>query len=111
MAVEYLQTVSVPVTSQDQAKEFYVNGLGWDLLSDEEYGLADGQHLRWLEVRPPRQISAFRPAHPIHWAAIRGSCLVSARPNDQRSPRCAAHRAPARVAPTTSRLVPRPDPG
>ena len=52
MAVEYLQIVSVPVSSQDQAREFYVRGLGWDLLSDEEYELAGGQPLRWLEVRP-----------------------------------------------------------
>lgn len=52
MPIEYLQIVSVPVSSQDRAKEFYVNGLGWDLLSDEGYDLADGQH-RWLEVRPP----------------------------------------------------------
>jgi len=30
MAIEYLQIVSVPVSSQDHAKEFYVNGLGWE---------------------------------------------------------------------------------
>ena len=53
MSIEYLQIVSVPVSSQDQAREFYVNGLGWDLLSDEGYELAEGQQLRWLEVRPP----------------------------------------------------------
>lgn len=52
MSIEYLQIVSVPVSSQDQAREFYVNGLGWDLLSDEGYELAQGQQLRWLEVRP-----------------------------------------------------------
>jgi catechol 2,3-dioxygenase-like lactoylglutathione lyase family enzyme len=52
MPIEYLQIVSVPVRSQDQAKEFYVHGLGWELLSDEGYELAGGQRLRWLEVRP-----------------------------------------------------------
>jgi catechol 2,3-dioxygenase-like lactoylglutathione lyase family enzyme len=52
MPVEYLQIVSVPVSSQDQARDFYVRGLGWDLLSDEEYELSGGQQLRWLEVRP-----------------------------------------------------------
>ena len=52
MPIEYLQIVSVPVSSQDQAKEFYVNGLGWDLLSDEAYDLGSGQRQRWLEVRP-----------------------------------------------------------
>ncbi len=52
MPIEYLQIVSVPVSSQDRAKEFYVNGLGWDLLSDEGYELAGGRRHRWLEVRP-----------------------------------------------------------
>lgn len=52
MPVEYLQIVSVPVRSQDRAREFYVRGLGWDLLSDDEYELGAGQRLRWLEVRP-----------------------------------------------------------
>jgi predicted enzyme related to lactoylglutathione lyase len=52
MPVEYLQMVSVPVSSQDRAKEFYVQGLGWELLSGEGYELAGGQRLRWLEVRP-----------------------------------------------------------
>ena len=42
----------MPVSSQDQAREFYVHGLGWDLLSDEGYELTGGQSLRWLEVRP-----------------------------------------------------------
>jgi hypothetical protein len=42
MSVEYLQIVSVPVSSQDQAREFFVRGLGWDLLSDEEYELGAG---------------------------------------------------------------------
>jgi predicted enzyme related to lactoylglutathione lyase len=52
MPIGYLQIVSVPVRSQDQAKQFYVHGLGWDLLSDGDYELAGGQRLRWLEVRP-----------------------------------------------------------
>ena len=53
MPIEYLQIVSVPVSSQDRAREFYVNGLGWDLLSDEASELGGGQQQRWLEVRPP----------------------------------------------------------
>jgi predicted enzyme related to lactoylglutathione lyase len=50
--IEYLQIVSVPVGDQDRAREFYVNGLGWDLMSDDAYQLPGGQQLRWLEVRP-----------------------------------------------------------
>jgi catechol 2,3-dioxygenase-like lactoylglutathione lyase family enzyme len=52
MPIQYLQIVSVPVSNQDQAREFYVNGLGWDLMSDESYQLPGDQQLRWLEVRP-----------------------------------------------------------
>ena len=53
MPIEYLQIVSVPVSSQDRAMEFYVNRLGWELLSGEAYELGSGQRQRWLEVRPP----------------------------------------------------------
>ena len=42
----------VQQAGQDRAKDFYVHGLGWDLLSDEGYELAEGTRLRWLEVRP-----------------------------------------------------------
>lgn len=52
MPIEYLQIVSVPVSDQDRAKDFYVNALQWDLLSDESYEMG-GTSLRWLEVRPP----------------------------------------------------------
>jgi len=53
MPIEYVQIISVPVSSHDRAREFYVNGLGWDLLSDEAYELGRGRQQRWLEVRPP----------------------------------------------------------
>lgn len=52
MPIQYLQIVSVPVSNQDQAREFYVNGLGWDLMSDQSYHLPGDKQLRWLEVRP-----------------------------------------------------------
>ena len=52
MPIEYLQVVSVPVSDQDRAKDFYVNALRWDLLSDESYEMG-GAYMRWLEVRPP----------------------------------------------------------
>ena len=51
MPIEYLHIVSVPVRNQDRAKDFYVHGLGWDLLSDEEYELAEENRLRWPRVR------------------------------------------------------------
>jgi catechol 2,3-dioxygenase-like lactoylglutathione lyase family enzyme len=52
MPIQCLQIVSVPVSDQDRARRFYVDGLGWDLLSDEVYEMGGVQH-RWLEVRPP----------------------------------------------------------
>lgn len=41
MPIEYLQIANVPVRNQDQAKLFYVDGLGWDLLSDEDTSLQE----------------------------------------------------------------------
>jgi catechol 2,3-dioxygenase-like lactoylglutathione lyase family enzyme len=42
-------TVSVPVSDQDRALEFYVEQLGFEKRTDVPYG--DGE--RWLEVAPP----------------------------------------------------------
>jgi predicted enzyme related to lactoylglutathione lyase len=39
--------VVVPVDDQEQAKEFWVDRLGFDLRSDESYG-----DERWIEVSP-----------------------------------------------------------
>jgi catechol 2,3-dioxygenase-like lactoylglutathione lyase family enzyme len=43
-----IESVSVPVSDQDQAKDFYVNTLGFDLLVD--YTWRKG--MRWSEVAP-----------------------------------------------------------
>ena len=51
---------SVPVLDQDRALEFYVNALGFTLLTDQPMG--PGQ--RWVEVRPPKgdtSIALFTP--------------------------------------------------
>jgi catechol 2,3-dioxygenase-like lactoylglutathione lyase family enzyme len=40
--------VSVPVSDQDQAKSFYVERLGFDLVRDDD----SVPGLRWIEVRP-----------------------------------------------------------
>ncbi|HEY6468781.1 MAG TPA: VOC family protein [Candidatus Dormibacteraeota bacterium] len=45
--------MTIFVRDQDRARAFYVDVLGWDLLSDENYTGVDGELLRWLEVRPP----------------------------------------------------------
>jgi catechol 2,3-dioxygenase-like lactoylglutathione lyase family enzyme len=41
-------TVSVPVSDQDQAKEFYVDTLGFELLVDNSWR----EGMRWIEVAP-----------------------------------------------------------
>ena len=46
--LEYIQTISVPVTNQDQALDFYVNKLGLEKRSDE----AMSPEERWLVVAP-----------------------------------------------------------
>jgi predicted enzyme related to lactoylglutathione lyase len=41
---------SIPVRDQDRALDFYVNTLGFTLMTDQPMG--PGQ--RWIEVRPPK---------------------------------------------------------
>jgi len=41
-------SVSVPVSDQEQAKEFYVNTLGFELLVDN----SGREDMRWIEVAP-----------------------------------------------------------
>jgi catechol 2,3-dioxygenase-like lactoylglutathione lyase family enzyme len=41
-------SVSVPVSDQDEAKEFYVDTLGFELLEDNSYR----EGMRWIEVAP-----------------------------------------------------------
>ena len=46
--IKDVQVVSVPVTDQDRAKDFYVGALGFQLRADTPFG--DG--MRWVEVVP-----------------------------------------------------------
>lgn len=43
-----VSVVSVPVSDQERAKEFYVETLGWELVRDDE----SVPGLRWVQVRP-----------------------------------------------------------
>lgn len=47
-------SVSVPVSDQDQAKEFYVDTLGFELLMDNSCR----EGMRWIEVAPERSASS-----------------------------------------------------
>ena len=46
--IDQVQTVSVPVDDQEQARSFYVNTLGFELRADSPWG----ERIRWIEVAP-----------------------------------------------------------
>ena len=54
MPITHVQLLSVPVTDQDRARDFYVDVLGFDLISDTQLG-AD---MRWVMVAPPGAATA-----------------------------------------------------
>jgi catechol 2,3-dioxygenase-like lactoylglutathione lyase family enzyme len=47
MTITHVQLLSVPVTDQDRARDFYVGTLGFELVADTTMG---GQ--RWVQVAP-----------------------------------------------------------
>ena len=49
MTISQVQLFSLPVADQDRARDFYVDTLGFELVSDTAMG--PGQ--RWVQVRPP----------------------------------------------------------
>ncbi len=49
MAITHLQLISLPVSDQDRARDFYLHTLGFELVSDT----AMGPDMRWVQVRPP----------------------------------------------------------
>ena len=48
MAIEHINVISLPVTDQDRARDFYVNTLGFELVADTPMGPG----MRWVQVRP-----------------------------------------------------------
>lgn len=55
MAIRYVQLVSIPVSDQDRAKEFYVDVLGFALLADTQFT----PDMRWVMVAPPGGQTSF----------------------------------------------------
>jgi catechol 2,3-dioxygenase-like lactoylglutathione lyase family enzyme len=45
----YISVVSIPVSDQDRSRDFYADGLGFEVISDGPFG--EGQ--RWLQLAPP----------------------------------------------------------
>ena len=49
MTITQIQLFSLPVSDQDRARDFYLDTLGFELVSDT----AMGPDQRWVQVRPP----------------------------------------------------------
>ena len=49
MTIKKIQVVSVPVSDQDKAKEFYSNVLGLEVLQD----MRMDENSRWIQLQPP----------------------------------------------------------
>ncbi len=49
MALSNLEVVSVPVSDQQRAKQFYVEKLGFTVQMDSQFG----ESMRWVMLRPP----------------------------------------------------------
>jgi len=52
--ITHVQVSPVPVSDQDKAGEFYVDALGFELVSDTEMGPG----MRWVEVRPKGSVTS-----------------------------------------------------
>ena len=48
MAITHVQLLSVPVSDQDRARDFYVDTLGFELIADTQMGPG----MRWVQVAP-----------------------------------------------------------
>jgi Lactoylglutathione lyase and related lyases len=48
MTITQVQLLSLPVTDQDRARDFYVDALGFELVADTRMG----PDQRWVQVRP-----------------------------------------------------------
>jgi catechol 2,3-dioxygenase-like lactoylglutathione lyase family enzyme len=57
MTLKHISMISIPVTDQEKAKDFYVDGLGFtvtvDFLMDAQTAGSAGAGARWLMLTPP----------------------------------------------------------
>ena len=49
MSITQVKTVTVPISDEEKALDFYVNALGFEVRRDEKFG----PDMRWIEVAPP----------------------------------------------------------
>ena len=71
-----MQLSSVPVSDQDKARDFYVDALGFELVSDTEMGPG----MRWVQVRPRGSVTSLTlvtwfPTMPA--GSLKGTVLES----------------------------------
>ena len=57
MAITAVRVVSVPVSDQDRAKDFWVNKVGFELRNDTPMGEGQGGP-RWVEVAPKGAVTS-----------------------------------------------------
>jgi catechol 2,3-dioxygenase-like lactoylglutathione lyase family enzyme len=76
VALQAVRVVSVPVSDQDRAKEFYVDKLGFELIRDDD----SVPGLRWLQVAPRAggtSLSLVTWFETMPAGSLRGLVLVS----------------------------------
>ncbi|MEV2272314.1 VOC family protein [Nonomuraea africana] len=54
MNITHAKIVTVPVSDQDRAKDFYVSSLGFEVIADQQMG-----PVRWLQVAPKGAQTSF----------------------------------------------------
>jgi uncharacterized glyoxalase superfamily protein PhnB len=84
MTLKQITMVTIPVTDQDKAMDFYVNGLGFtvkfDFVMDERTAGEAGAGARWLMLAPPgggadiTLVTWFRDSTPPGSAKLSMAC-------------------------------------
>lgn len=66
--IRRIKFMTMPVADQDRALDFYLNKLGFTLVTDQPMG--PGQ--RWIEVRPPKGETGVALFTPEGWEGMVG---------------------------------------
>lgn len=71
--MEFLQLVTLLVEDYDSVIEYFVQGLGFDLVEDSHRLANDGHPKRWVVVRPPHAVTGLLLAQADddeQWVAV-----------------------------------------
>ncbi|MCP9979615.1 VOC family protein [Actinomadura madurae] len=69
MNITHVRSLTVPVSDQDAAKEFYAGTLGFEVVADQAAG-----PIRWLQLAPRGRGHDRRPREPPSRRAGRAAC-------------------------------------